>query len=94
MNGRSTKDRNPPGYLKKPTGPENTRIREGHEGPPRARRPGTTPTTDAIATAAVGAALGVLVWMSPESAWWHYLVAPTGMFLGVWGVLNLLVNRR
>jgi len=93
MNG-STKDRKGPEYLKHPVG-GNPEPPSGWvaEPPPRARRPGTTPTTDAIATIAVGAALGVMVWMSPEGAWWPYLVAPVGMFLGVWGVLNLLVNR-
>jgi hypothetical protein len=64
------------------------------ETPARWRRPGTTPTTDSIATLAVGAGLGVIWWLSPEGAWWPYLVAPAAAFLVVVGALGLVFNRR
>ena len=66
----------------------------GAEPPARKRRPGTTPTTDAIATIAAGAGLGVMWWMSPDGALWPYLVAPAAMFLLVVGVLNLVFDRK
>jgi hypothetical protein len=68
---------------------------EGAEPPPHKRRPGTTPTTDSIATVAVGAALGAVVWIAEGgSALWRYPLAGFAVFLIVFGLGGLMLKRE
>ena len=68
---------------------------EGAEPPPRKRRPGTTPTTDAIATLAVGAGLASVARVAEGgSAWWRYPLAGFAVFLIVYALGCLLLDRK
>ncbi len=90
----NTKNRPGPKFLTYPISDTRRAHRAGRHKPPRKRRPGTTPTTDAIATIAVGAGVGTVAYMAPLGAFFPYLLWPSAAFLVVVGCLNLMLDRK